>query len=54
MNKQREVIYGERRRVLEGEDLRSHIQNQIRNLVEKAVNAYTGLSKVRKNGIWPA
>lgn len=45
MNKQREVIYGERRRVLEGEDLRSHIQNQIRNLVEKAVNAYTGLSK---------
>ena len=45
MNKQREVIYGERRRVLEGEDLRSHIQNQVRNLVEEAVNIYTGQSK---------
>ncbi|NLV88347.1 MAG: preprotein translocase subunit SecA [Tissierellia bacterium] len=45
MNTQREVIYGERRRVLEGEDLRSHIQNQVRNLVKEAVNIYTGQSK---------
>jgi len=44
MNKQREIIYGERRKVLEGENLRSHIQNNIRKLVEEAVNIYTGQS----------
>ena len=36
MNTQREVIYGERRRVLEGEDLRSHIQNQVRKPSERS------------------
>lgn len=35
MNKQREVIYGERRRVLEGED----IEGQIRNMLEMAVDS---------------
>lgn len=45
MNKQREIIYGERRKVLEGENLRSHIQNNVRKLVEEAVNIYTGQSK---------
>lgn len=41
MNKQREVIYGERKKVLAGENLRSHIQDMVRNLVEESVNIYT-------------
>ncbi len=45
MNKQREVIYGERRKVLEGEDLRDHIQEMVKNLVIDNVNRYTMESK---------
>ena len=45
MNKQREVIYGERRKVLEGENLRDHIQEMIRNLVTSSVDIYTMESK---------
>ncbi len=41
MNKQREVIYGERKKVLEGEDLRDHIQQMAKQLVEEAVDLYT-------------
>ena len=41
MNKQREVIYGERRKVLEGENLRDHIQEMVRGLVVSAVDLYT-------------
>ncbi|WP_313757519.1 preprotein translocase subunit SecA [Tissierella sp.] len=41
MNKQREVIYGERRKVLEGEDLRSHIQEMVKSLVTDNVEIYT-------------
>ncbi len=41
MNKQREVIYGERRKVLEGEDLRAHIAEMARNLVESNIEIYT-------------
>jgi len=45
MNKQREVIYGERRKVLEGEDLREHILGMVRNIIENAVEIYTMQSK---------
>ena len=45
MNKQREVIYGERRRVLEGENLRDYIQEMARKLVESNVEIYTRQSK---------
>jgi preprotein translocase subunit SecA len=38
MNKQREIIYGERRKVLEGADLREQVQGWIRKVVEDAVN----------------
>src|SRR3982075_2028350 len=38
MNKQREIIYGERRKVLEGADLREQVQGWIRKAVEDAVN----------------
>ncbi|MGJ0847276.1 preprotein translocase subunit SecA [Tissierella praeacuta DSM 18095] len=41
MNKQREVIYGERRKVLEGEDLRAHIQEMVKSLVTDNVEMYT-------------
>lgn len=44
MNKQREVIYGERRRVLEGENLREHILGMLRNIIENAVEIYTNQS----------
>ncbi|MBU5436595.1 preprotein translocase subunit SecA [Tissierella sp. MSJ-40] len=45
MNKQREVIYGERRKVLEGENLRDHIQGMAASLVESNVEMYTRQSK---------
>jgi preprotein translocase subunit SecA len=40
MNKQREIIYGERRKVLEGADLREQVQGWIRKAVEDAVNQH--------------
>src|SRR5712691_3994100 len=39
MNKQREIIYGERRKVLEGVDLRELVLSWVRKVVEDAVNA---------------
>lgn len=44
MNKQREVIYGERRRVLEGGDLREHMASMTSDLIDEAVSMYTRLS----------
>ena len=41
MNKQREVIYSERRKVLIGEDLKEYISVIIDSLIEKAINMYT-------------
>jgi len=40
MNKQREVIYSERRKVLMGEDLKDQFTSMIRETVESIVNAY--------------
>ncbi len=40
MNKQREVIYGERRKVLMGEDLRDQFTKMIDETAENIVNAY--------------
>ncbi len=45
MNKQREVIYGERRKVLEGDSLRDHIKEMVKNLIDMNVEAYTVQSK---------
>lgn len=45
MNKQREIIYGERKKVLEGENLREHILGMLKNIIEKAVDMYTMQSK---------
>ena len=38
MNKQREIIYGERKKVLEGEDMRENIMSMINDLVSEAVD----------------
>src|SRR5256884_239157 len=40
MNKQREIIYGERRKVLEGADLREQVQDWIRKAVDDAVHEH--------------
>jgi len=42
MNKQREVIYSQRRMVLEGENLRSSIMDMVSTLVDKAIEIYAG------------
>ncbi|MCK1799156.1 preprotein translocase subunit SecA [Streptomyces sp. XM4193] len=41
LNRQREVIYGERRRVLEGEDLKEQIQHFMEDTIEAYVRAET-------------
>ncbi len=45
MNKQREVIYGERQKVLEGEDLKENIQTMIGSLVDSGLDLYTAGSE---------
>ena len=45
MNKQREVIYGQRRKVLEGENLKDHILSMVENIVSSAIDIYTADSK---------
>ncbi|MGX8699460.1 MAG: preprotein translocase subunit SecA, partial [bacterium] len=37
MNTQREVIYGQRRRVLEGEDMKEHIWNMVKDVISASV-----------------
>ncbi|WP_090551523.1 preprotein translocase subunit SecA [Natronincola ferrireducens] len=41
MNKQREVIYGERKKVLAGENMRDHIFNMLGNIIDNAIAIYT-------------
>ena len=38
MNKQREIIYGERKKVLLGENLRDYIENMTDELIENIIN----------------
>ncbi|MCL2811568.1 MAG: preprotein translocase subunit SecA [Clostridia bacterium] len=42
MNQQREVIYSQRRKVLEGEDMRGQIMGMLRQIIDEAVASYTG------------
>ncbi|MGL4911447.1 MAG: preprotein translocase subunit SecA [Romboutsia sp.] len=51
MNKQRETIYAERRRVLEGENLEEQIKNMIHSLIEQAASIYTQESGIDANGL---
>lgn len=41
MNKQREVIYKERKNVLEGENLKEHVINMVESLIDDIIKAYT-------------
>jgi len=45
MNKQREVIYKERRRVLEGENMKDYIFSMIKDMVDGVVEMYSASSK---------
>ena len=45
MNTQREVIYKERRKVLDGEDLQDSIQNMLHSMVENAIHGHMGEQK---------
>ena len=42
MNEQREIIYGERKKVLEGQDLSEAIKNMVREVIGRAVETYIG------------
>ncbi|NLA87004.1 MAG: preprotein translocase subunit SecA, partial [Clostridiales bacterium] len=42
MNTQRTLIYAQRRTVLDGEDIKSHVQSMVRDVIELAVNAAIG------------
>ncbi|MFA5523954.1 MAG: preprotein translocase subunit SecA [Tissierellales bacterium] len=41
MNKQREVIYAERKRVLEGENLRDHVLSMTENILDESIANFT-------------
>jgi len=45
INKQREIIYNERNKVLDGEDLKSHIWNMVTDIVDEAIVIYTSNSE---------
>lgn len=45
MNKQREVIYEERRKVLEGENLKDHILTMVSDTIDDAIDIYTADGK---------
>lgn len=41
MNKQREIIYGQRNKVLHGEDLRDNVINMIEKVIDRTIPIYT-------------
>ncbi len=45
MNKQREIIYGERNRVLHGESIKDEIYSMVENIIDTAVDLYTSESE---------
>jgi preprotein translocase subunit SecA len=48
LNKQREIIYAERSRVLEGDNLKDHIQQMIDALADEGIALYTGQSEFQE------
>jgi len=45
MNRQREIIYDQRRRVLEGENLREQMTDMLDRLIDRVVGPYTAVSQ---------
>ena len=50
MNKQREIMYGERKRVLEGENLKEQITQMIEAIIQEAASIYLPEEQVNING----
>jgi len=46
MNKQREIIYGERRKVLDGENLKNNIISMIKSVIDKQIELATANSEI--------
>ena len=46
MNQQRDLVYGQRRQVLEGDDMRAQIQSMAGALIQEAVGLYTAAGDV--------
>ncbi len=44
MNRQREIIYSERQRVLMGEDVKSHIWSMVEEFVDESITSYFGMT----------
>jgi preprotein translocase subunit SecA len=42
MNTQRTIIYAQRRKVLDGEDIKANLQSMIRDVIESTVNSFVG------------
>ena len=40
MNEQREIIYGERNRIIAGENLQDHVMNMLKSVLDRAADAY--------------
>lgn len=51
MNTQREIIYSQRRQVLDGENLKDNIHNMIDSLAEEIVSAYTTEDGINNEGL---
>jgi len=49
MNEQREVIYGERNKVIAGADLRPNILNMVRGVLSRAVDTHTAEGDIPEN-----
>ena len=45
MNKQREVIYGERKKVLSGENMFDHVMNMVESIIDDSIQLYTAEAK---------
>ena len=53
-NQQREMIYEQRDRVLNGEDMRSYVMNMITDTVEMIVSKYSAVSEAAEEWEWGA
>ena len=51
MNQQREIIYKQRREILESENIREIVMDMIKPVIERIVEAHCPRMKFRRNGI---
>ncbi len=45
MNKQREIIYGERNRVLHGESIKDEVDSMVESIIDRSIELYTSESE---------